>query len=37
MCEKCKNLVHTIQDIRKIGIDEPSLMDIYRMSGTYNN
>lgn len=45
-CRKLmKELAHTIQDIRKSGlevyilegIDEPSLMDIYRTSGTCNN
>jgi hypothetical protein len=45
-CRKLmKDLVYTIRDIRKLGIevdvlegiDNPSLLDIYRMSGTCNN
>lgn len=45
-CRKLmKDLAYTIRDIRKLGIkvdvlegiDPPSLLDIYRMSGTCNN
>lgn len=45
-CRKLmKDLAYTIRDIRKLGIevdvlegiDNPSLLDIYRMSGTCNN
>ena len=45
-CRKqMKELAYTIRDIRKLGlevdvlegIDNPSLLDIYRMSGTCNN
>ena len=45
-CRKLmKDLVYTIRDTRKLGIevdvlegiDNPSLLDIYRMSGTCNN
>ena len=45
-CRKhMKDLAHTIQDVRKSGIevyilegiDEPSIMDIYRISGTCAN